>query len=80
MMHLSESSTSSTLFTGVAAAGAAKDPGAATGVTIGGAALAAMGPAGGAGVGAAGHEIFSPGGAQSFLWSLQCVFWCSFEQ
>ena len=65
---------------GAETAEAAKEPGAATGVTIGGAALAAMGPAGGAGVGAAGHEILSPGGAQSFLWSLQCVVWCSFEQ
>ena len=76
MMHLSESSTSSTLLTGAETAGTAKDHGAATGVTIGGAALAARG----AGVGAAGHEIFSPGGTQSFLWSLQCVVWCSFEQ
>ena len=61
-------------------AGAAKDPGAATGITIGGAALAAMGPAGEAGVGVVGHEILSPGGTQSFLWNFQCDFWCSFEQ
>ena len=84
MMHLSESSTSSTLFTGAAAAGAASDPGAATGVTvtIGGAALEEIGAAAGAGtgVGAAGHEILSPGGRQSFLWNFQCVVWCSFEQ
>ena len=70
MMHLSESSTSSTFCTGAETAGAAKEPGAATGVTIGGAALAARG----AGVGAAGHEILSPGGTQSFLCNFQCVF------
>ena len=65
---------------GAEAAGAAKDPGAATVATMGGAALVAMGPAGGAGAGVIGHEILSPGGAQSFLWSLQCDVWCSFEQ
>ena len=38
MMHFSELSTSLTLLTWAGAAGAAKEPGAATGVTIGGAA------------------------------------------
>ena len=65
MMHLSESSTSLTFFTGAETAGAAKDPGAVTGVTIGGAALA---------------ETGAPGGEQSFLWNFQCDVWCSFEQ
>ena len=62
------------LFMGAEAAGAAKEPGAATGVTIGGAGLAEAGAETGTGAGIVGHEIFSPGGAQSFLCNFQCVF------